>query len=205
MKTYKQGITALMVAGSLMFASCSGSSTDETTTTDSVNSSMDSGSNMSSDKMSDTTSMATPAVTDSNKVNQDFINYAVPKNAAEIAWLMAAKTMGTSKELKAHADMMLKDHKKLDATVKSYLAKHTNITAPAADTAGVVNLTEAKGDAWDKAFAAKMVSEHEDLLSHLNDAENSVTDADLKKIVTGTKPVVQSHLDMVKGMQSKMK
>lgn len=193
-----------MVAGSLVFASCSGSNTDETTTTDSVNSTMDTSSNMSS-KMSDTTTMATPSVTDSNKVNQDFINYAVPKNAAEIAWMMAAKTTGTSKELKAHADMMLRDHRKLEATVKGYLGKHTNITAPAVDTTGTVNLTEAKGDAWDKAFAAKMVSEHEDLLSHLNDAENSVTDADLKKIITSTKPVVQSHLDMVKGMQSKMK
>ncbi|MEO7800818.1 MAG: DUF4142 domain-containing protein, partial [Ginsengibacter sp.] len=204
-KTHKSGIMALMAAGSLAFASCSGSSTDETTTTDSINSSMDNGFNMSSDKMRDTIAMATPAVTDSNKVNQDFITYAVPKNAAEIDWMMAAKTTGTSKELKSHAEMMLRDHKKLEATVKGYLGKHTNIAVPAVDTTGTVNLTETKGDAWDKAFVAKMVSEHEDLISHLNDAENSVTDADLKKIVTSTKPVVQSHLDMVKGMQSKMK
>lgn len=204
MKTYKQGITALMVAGSLMFASCSGSSTDETTTTDSVNSTMDTSSNMSS-KMSDTTAMATPSVTDSNKVNQDFINYAVPKNAAEIDWLMAAKASGTSRELKAHADMMLRDHKKLEATVKGYLGKHTNITAPAVDTTGTVNLTEAKGDAWDKAFTEKLIADHEELMGKLKDAEGNLTDADLKKIAVNTIPVVHSHLSMAKSMQAKMK
>lgn len=186
---------SIIVTGSLLLGACSGSSTDETTTTDSVNAKMD----------SDATSMVTPAVVDSNKINQDFINYAVPKNAAEIAWLMAAKLTGTSKELKAHADMMLKDHKKLEATVKGYLAKHTNITAPVADTTGVVNLTEPKGEAWDKAFTQKMITEHEEILAKLNEAESNLTDADLKKIATDTKPVVQSHLDMVKAMQATMK
>jgi putative membrane protein len=187
-----------------MLGACGGdSSTNETTTTDSLNSTMDGGD--AANNQSNSMGSSSNTMADSNKMSQDFINYAVQKNTTEIAWLMAGKSKGTSKELKSHAEMMLRDHRKLEATVKGYLAKHPNITAPAADTTGAVNLTEPKGEAWDKAFTQKMVTEHEDLIARLNEAEGNLVEAELKKIATDAKPVVQSHLDMLKGMQGKMK
>jgi len=141
----------------------------------------------------------------SNSAEQDFINYVVKANAEEMTWLKAGIQNGTSKELKDHAKMMLKDHEKMGTEVKDYLSKTTTVTAPALDTMNVVDLKEAKGADWDKAFTNKMVDAHEDLLDKLKTAQKDVKDAQLLTIVNGAIPVVQSHYDMVKGMKDKMK
>jgi putative membrane protein len=123
----------------------------------------------------------------------------------EMAWLKAGMAKGTSKEVKQHATMMLKDHEKIGATVKDYLSKHSNITMPSVDTANVVDINDKSGADWDKAWVDKMVDDHSALLDKLNSSKTEVKDADLNKIIMNTIPTVQSHLSMVKMMQDKMK
>ncbi|TDH21481.1 DUF4142 domain-containing protein [Segetibacter sp. 3557_3] len=135
--------------------------------------------------------------------NQDVINTMVTKNDTEMAWLKAGMNNGTNAQLKSHAKMMLAEHQALGKKVTA-LVQQKGLTAPTVDTTGAVTLTEAKGKEWDKAWTDKMVAEHQDLLEKLNSAETTVTDEDLKNIVTSTKPVVQKHLDMAKAMQGKM-
>ena len=51
---------------------------------------------------------------------QDFLNYAVPANSKRDRWLKAGMAKGTLKDIKEHSAMMLKDHKKLETSVKGF-------------------------------------------------------------------------------------
>ena len=148
---------------------------------------------------------STNKVAQSNKGEQDFVNYAIPGNTLEIIWLQAGIRDGRSRELKDHAKMMLKDHKKLDSTVSVFLSSHQNLTVPSVDTVNAVNLTVKKGPAWDSAWAHKMVEDHSGLLEKLQTSQTEVKDTALLAIINSTIPVVQSHLAMAKSLQTKIK
>jgi putative membrane protein len=139
-----------------------------------------------------------------SKNEQEFVNYAVPGNTKEIIWLEAGIKNGQNKELKNHAKMMLKDHQKLDETVKRYLSYHSGLAVPAVDTSNVVNITAKKGKEWDKAWADKMVDDHSDLLGKLKQSQSDVKDTALLSIINSTVPVVESHLTMAKNLQTKL-
>jgi putative membrane protein len=164
------------------------------------------------------TSDSTTAKTDSTKADtmatanrrvtsgeQDFINYAVPANTKEIIWLRAGIKQGQNKDLKNHAKMMLKDHQKLDATVKNYLSSHNNLSVPTVDTSNVVGLQDKKGKDWDKGWADQMVSDHSELLTKLKQSQNDVRDTALASIINNKIPVVDSHLQMAKTVQAKLR
>jgi len=140
-----------------------------------------------------------------NKGEQDFINYAIPANTLEIIWLQAGIRDGRRAELKDHAIMMLKDHKKLDSTVSVFLSSHQYLTVPPVETAHTVDLTVKKGPSWDSAWTSKMIEDHSDLLDKMQTSQTEVKDTALLAIINNTIPVVQSHLAMVKRLQSKTK
>ena len=199
----KNSFFALLTAGAVSLVACNG--TENGTGTDSTsNGNMTvKGDSNNMNTNTDTNSMANTNTSKSSE--QDFINYVVKANTEEVAWLKAGLQNGTSKELKDHAKMMLKDHEKMDKDVKAYLGKTPSVTAPTLDTANVVDISEKKGADWDKAFTNKMVDDHSALLDKLNSAKNDVKDADLLLIINGAIPVVSSHLSMVKEMKDKMK
>jgi len=210
MKLSSKTLAILLFAG-IMYACNSGDKTSTTTTSDSAvgsdkPSSMDT-SHANATAM-DTSSTATHTSTAS--AEQDFLNYAIPANTKEIMWLKAGMEKG-NKEIKHDAAMMLKDHKKLEASVKGLMAAKPSFTMPAVDTSDVASAMTAFGQtgaAWDKAWADKMVDEHTALLDQLNKAKSNVKDADLSKLVNSTIPVVESHLAMAKkttGQNEKIK
>ena len=135
---------------------------------------------------------------------QEFINYAVPKNTKEIMWITAGTKKG-DKEIKKHSAMMLKDHNKLAMDIKTWMGNHTNIMMPALDTANEVNINDKMGNEWNKAWVEKLVADHVEILDKLKSAKTSVTDADLNKIISNTIPVVESHLSMCKMMATAKK
>jgi putative membrane protein len=135
--------------------------------------------------------------------NKSFVQDASTDNTRELAWLQAGVDHGTSRELKAHAKMMIADHKQLADQLAGY-ASAKGIELPATDTAGVASLSEKPGKDWDKAWTDKMVSAHKDAIDKFEHAQNSVTDPDLKAIIDKTLPTLRKHYDMVKGMQDKM-
>ena len=191
MKTLNSLFSLLLAAAVVGFTACNG--------------------NGGSAAATDTTGGKMAPATDSsstmakNSPEQDFINIAVPGNTKEIIWLKAGIAKSASKDLKSHARMMLADHEKLDVTVKGYLDKHTNITAPAVDTTNTVNINDKTGKDWDKAWASKMVDDHQDLLDKLKSAQKNITDTALLTIVNNTIPVVASHLEMVKTLEKQLK
>lgn len=185
----------LLIAGALTLTACNGDKDTSTTST------TDSSAANNSDS---STKMAADSSATTSNAEQDVINYAVPKNATEIAWLMAGIAKGTNKELKEHARMMLADHKKLDGEVSALIAKK-GWTKPTIDTANAVSLTETSGKEWDMAWTDKMIAEHSEIVDRFTKAKGDVKDADLSALLTKTIPVVQSHLDMAKAMKDKIK
>ncbi|HEY4148522.1 MAG TPA: DUF4142 domain-containing protein [Chitinophagaceae bacterium] len=190
MKTLKRLYPFLLAAGALSLAACNNNS-GGTGGPDSTASAM---------KPADSSSMMAKS-----SPEQDFINVAVPGNTKEIIWMKAGIAKSASSDLKSHARMMLKDHEKLDATVKNYLSMHTNIIAPTVDTTNTVTINDKTGKDWDKAWADKMVDDHQELLDKLKKAQKDVTDTALLAIVNNTIPVVESHLAMVKNLKNKFK
>lgn len=131
---------------------------------------------------------------------QDFINYAVPKNTKEIMWLKAGLVKGDA-AIKAHSKMMLKDHNNLAEAIKNWMSNNKNITMPAVDTAGEVNINNKIGNDWNSAWIDKAVKDHNEILSNLKNAQTVVKDSSLNKIISNTIPIVESHLAMSKKMQ----
>lgn len=187
-----KSIPLLLAAGFLSFTACN----DDGTNASRINA--------DSSALPVDTSSQSNASTPATNSDQAFIDYVVPKNASEIAWLTAGMNHGNSKELKDHAKMMLADHKKLEGEVKDLITKKS-MSMPAADTTNAVTINDKKGKDWDKAWTDKMVADHEEILNKLQSAQNDVQDADAKTLITNTIPVVQNHLKMAKAMQAKMK
>jgi len=196
---------AILLSAGMMYACNSGDNTSTTSTSDSAVGSDKPSSMDTTHATTDTSSTMTSTPTAS--AEQDFLNYAVPANTKEIMWLKAGMDKG-SKEIKQHASMMLKDHKKLEASVKSLMASKPSFAMPTVDTTEAANAMSAlaqTGAAWDKAWADKMVDEHTALLDQLKKAKANVKDAELAKLINSTIPVVESHLAMAKKLQDKQK
>ena len=202
MKLIKNSFTLLAIGTTLFLASCNGDSS--TSTSNTVDSTKDKSLSDAGAKM-DTkdTGMIKSAATTAN-TNQHALDYAVPKNTKEILWLQAGIDRGTNPEIKQHAKMMMVDHKNLAEKVGALIAKK-NYTKPFVDTTNEVNINNKSGADWDKAWISKMIVDHTEILAMFGKAKESVTDADLKEIITNTIPVVQKHLDMARVLDKKIK
>lgn len=198
-------LTLCILTASVIMFSCNsgGSSASSSMSSDSTKG--DSSSSAMRDSMHSTTdSSSSMSMTANSSPEQNFINIAVPANMKEMAWLNAGISKG-SKQIKDDAEKMLKDHKKLGADVQNYLSSKPNLKAPSVDTSNVVTINDKSGKDFDKAWTDKMVDDHTDLLMHLHETDSLTKDPDLKKLVSGAIPVVQSHLNMAKKLQSGMK
>ena len=140
--------------------------------------------------------------------DSSFVVKAAATNNAELKILQAGIDNGTDKELKAHARMMMADHKKLGEKVKAYADKKgyplpDGDNGKADDEMAKLNQT-AKGSDWDKEWVNHMVSAHQDAIDMFENGKMNVKDDDLRLIISGALPTLHSHLDMMKGLQDKM-
>lgn len=118
-------------------------------------------SSKSSSTTHSTTIKAAPADTSASTMNnntlnaggdQGMVNDMVDANTKEIAWLQAGINKGSSKDVKDHTSMMLKDHEALAGKVKDLVAKK-NITAPPMpDVSNEVIINDKSGKDFDKAW-----------------------------------------------------
>ena len=142
----------------------------------------------------------------SGNVDSNFVVKASVANMTELKVLQAAWDNGTSKELKAHAKMMIADHKKLGTGMKAYATKKGYVIPDNDKSDDVLNNINksSKGNDWDKAWVDHMVSAHEDAISLFEKGQNNVKDAELKTMITNALPTLHAHLDMMKQLQDKM-
>lgn len=128
-----------------------------------------------------------------------FAKKAAEGGIMEVQLAQIALKNATSPAVKKHAQMMVTDHGKANAELKT-LAASKNITLPAVlseDKQKKVNdLKAKKGAEFDKAYSDFMVEDHkEDIDLFKKEAENG-KDAEIKSWAAGKLPTLQSHLQM---------
>ena len=202
MKKELTKLNILLLSGILVASGCNNSQNGNQSTTDSttVSAKIDTAVQNLKQKAENLVNVGNP--------DSDFVVKATIANKEEINILQAGIDNGTSKELKAHARMMLTDHKKLGDKVSAY-ASDKGYTLPADDN-GKANdeLTKlnshSKGNDWDKAWVDFMVNAHSDDISMFEKAQNNAKDSTLKNMIGSALPVLQNHYDMVKQLQNNM-
>lgn len=167
----------------------------------------------------DSTNDSTTETSDSMSVNGDaagndmmndrdddaeFLSDAVEANAKELRALRLGKEKGGN-EVKSDANKMLADHEKLGEDVAAYIS-NKSITLQDVDTADTDNdlNDKAAGRDFDKAWADKMVNDHEKVINMFEDAQDDVRDPELKTMITNAIPKLRSHLDMSKQLKEKL-
>lgn len=155
------------------------------------------------EKMADKVDNAFKGTPDSN-----FVVKASLDNAKELRLLQAGWDNGTDKELKAHAKMMIADHKKLAANVKAYATRKgyvlpDNDMGKADDELATLG-NKTKGKEWDKEWADALTKGHKDAVDLFEDSQNGVKDQELRDMIAATLPTLRSHLEMMKGLQEKL-
>jgi putative membrane protein len=165
------------------------SSASETTTADSV-----------------TTSANT--LTDTAMPDSVFVKMTAMGGRAEVELGNIALANSTNTAVKDFANMMITDHTKANNELMA-IAKNKNIILPDSLDAehkakgdSIRNLT---GSAFDRAYAAMMVADHQKTLNLMQTEASGGLDANLKDFATKTTPVIQMHLEHAQRLQASIK
>jgi putative membrane protein len=137
-----------------------------------------------------------------------FMTEAAKGGIAEVELSRVATTKAQNAEVKKFAQQMIQDHTNANAELKQ-LAGKKNITLPteldAEHKALKDRLSSLSGAEFDKAYINAMVSDHEKTVNLFKTQADGGTDAETRAFAAKTLPKLQGHLDMVKGIQGKMK
>lgn len=137
----------------------------------------------------------------SSAMDKTFIMKAANGGMTEVELGKIAAQKGASQDIKDFGSRMVKDHSKANDQLKEVASK-VNVTVPskldAKHQAMVDKMSGLSGAAFDQAYAKAMVKDHEEDISEFKMADKQVKNADLKKFIEKTVPVMQEHLEMIK-------
>jgi len=137
----------------------------------------------------------------------DFVKEAAQGGMAEVELGQLASKNAQDPEVKKFGQMMVSDHGKANAELKT-LAGKKNWTMPTdigSHKSTMDKLQGLKGADFDKEYVDEMVSDHEKDLKAFQQQGQSGTDPELKEFAAKTATVIQKHLDAIKAIQAKMK
>ena len=137
----------------------------------------------------------------------DFVKEAAQGGMAEVELGQLASKNGQDPEVKKFGQMMVSEHGKANAEIKT-LAGKKNWTMPTdigSHKSTMDKLQGLKGADFDKAYVDEMVSDHEKDLKAFQQQGQTGTDPELKEFAAKTATVIQKHLDAIKAIQAKMK
>lgn len=167
-----------------------------------MNTNMNSNSAMNSNMMSNVNSNSTATVQD------NFWTNAAQGGMAEVELGKLAASKATNAEVKQFAQMMVSDHTKANAELKTLAAKK-NVVLPtemsSSHKSTMEDLNKLTGAEFDKAYVDAMVEDHEDDVELFQDKSEDSSDPDVKAFATKTLPTLKKHLDTIKAIQAKMK
>lgn len=162
---------------------------------------------------STTTTTTDISKTDTTKIAQvdtgdaAFAAKAAAGGMTEIELSKAAVQQATTQKIKDFANMMVTDHSAAGQKL-SDIAKAKGMALPTGPDSTQQNMisdiTKKTGKDFDKAYVNQMVKDHEATLDMLKKGQTTVKDTSLKSFITNTIPVVQKHLDAIKGIKSGM-
>lgn len=139
--------------------------------------------------------------------DKEFVTKAGMGGLAEVLFANLALQKAANADVKTFAQRMLTDHGVANnelaqlATAKG-LALATELAGEHKEA--LDHLTALNGAAFDKAYMAHMVEDHEKTVADFDKASTSATDADLKSWAGKTLPTLQDHLRQAKEVATKV-
>jgi putative membrane protein len=138
----------------------------------------------------------------------DFMTKAAQGGMAEVELGKLAAAKAQSPEVKQFAQKMVTDHTKANDELKA-LAGEKNFSMPvrldAKHQSVLDRLNGLSGAEFDKAYVDAMVADHEETVALFKSEAEGGKDADAKGWAGKTLPNLQMHLEMIKGIKSRMK
>ena len=136
-----------------------------------------------------------------------FMRTAAMSSMAEVEHGRLAAQNATHDEVKQFGQRMVDDHTKANGELKG-LASTKNVTLPAEldakHKAMQDKLSKMKGDAFDRAYMAHMVTAHQEAVSLFQREAKTGKDNEAKAWATKTLPTLQEHLKMARGINAKV-
>ena len=136
-----------------------------------------------------------------------FVQEAAVGGMAEVSLGKLAAEKATNPNVKQFAQRMVDDHSKANDELKTY-ASQKSVTLPTevdpAHKANEARLSKLSGEAFDKAYMADMVKDHDKDVAAFKHASTSASDPDLKAWAAKTLPTLQEHQSMAKSLNTKV-
>lgn len=140
-------------------------------------------------------------------VQDNFYTKAAQGGMMEVELGKLALQKSQNADVKKFAQMMITDHGKTNSELKTLTAKK-NVVLPtemsSSQKSMMEDLGKLTGAEFDKKYVKTMVDDHEEDVDLFEDNSDN-SDADIKAFATKTLPTLKSHLQMIKGIESKMK
>jgi putative membrane protein len=129
--------------------------------------------------------------------SQSFLMHAAQGGAAEVELAQLAKDKASNADVKAFAERLEQDHSKANDELKS-LASSKHVTVPEKPSTYATNtkakLSKLSGAAFDKAYIAAMVEDHQKDIKAFEHEASAGSDADVKAFASKTLPTLKEHL-----------
>jgi putative membrane protein len=193
----KKMIMPAVVALAFTAASCDGNKEDKDTVTTDVTTT-----EQTTTAGGDTTGTAATTGAGTNDVS--FAMTVADGGLLEVKLGQLAQKSGSSAKIKELGKMLEDDHTKANDELIVWAMKNS-VTLPttmsAEKQAKYDSLAALKGAAFDKAFAATMVANHEKNIGVFKTQADQGSNAELKAWAAGKLPVLEHHLQMAKGVK----
>ena len=136
-----------------------------------------------------------------------FAKQAAMDGMAEVEHGRLASEKASNSDVKQFGARMVEDHGKANDELKSW-ASSNGVTLPAdmgaQHKAMHAKLSKMSGDAFDRAYAAHMVTAHAKAVSSFQNASKTAKNADLKAWAAKTLPTLQEHHKMARDINAKV-
>jgi len=192
----KLGYLSMIALLAFTFQSCNSNSKNSNDNADSLNT------------MDTTFNTDTTAGMAADQDDTEFAGKAAVGGMAEVEFGKIALSKSTNAEVKAFADMMVKDHGKANEELKT-IASSKNITLPTSldeeHTKKMNDLNKLTGRDFDKEYVNAMVDGHKKTLDLMEKEAKDGKDAELRAFASKTAPIVKAHLDQIQKIDDSMK
>jgi putative membrane protein len=199
----KQLFSLSLLLSSIVIFSCNNDG-NNTSTTDTMSTTTSGETTMNTDTSTTTTATANN-LSDADK---KFMNEAASGGMMEVEAGQLASQTASNDRVKAFGNMMVQDHTNANNELKG-LAAQKNVMLPdsiMAEHRNHINMLKKKtGKEFDKAYMSMMVTDHNEDVNKFQVTANNAADADLKAFASKTLPVLRTHLDSAKAINSSLK
>jgi putative membrane protein len=200
---------ASLAALSLGLAGCHKNASDaDATNVDNVAAPADSvtGDNMATDNLATDNGSATSDAAATPMTAADFANAAAASDNFEIQSSKLASDKAKSADIKAFAQMLVKDHTKSTADLKAAAAKANPPITPsptltAEQEANLTALKNASAADFDQLYIGQQIPAHQKALTMLQGYAATGDVTGFKDFAAKVSPVVQAHLDKANSLK----